>query len=153
MSASVTVKNGQPLRDKLGKFTSTVPDTLNRALFSAAAAIMQKAQALIMDSSAKSGIMYPGARNRSSAPGEAPATQTGALQSSIKMEPADTGVGYRVFADENIALYAGYLEFGTHDKDGTVRIAPRPFLRPAVDFVSPTVQQLVSDAWKATYGE
>ena len=146
----VTIKNGQALRDKLGKFTAKVPLLLNQALFTAAAAVAKEAQRLLQDNAGKTGILYPELRNRSSAPGEAPALQTGALASSIKFEPS--GAGYRVYADENIAPYAGWLEHGHFDESGKHWTEPRPFMQPAFDTVKPTVDELVSGAWKATFG-
>lgn len=74
----------------------------------------------------KSGREYP-RRNRASAPGEAPARQTGTLQASIS-EPRVGKVGRKVVGVLFIAApYAGYLE------RGTPRIKPRPFVRPAIE--------------------
>jgi len=77
---------------------------------------------------AKSGAVYtrsPGQnlspRHQSSAPGQAPATDTGTLVSSIKAESKDlTG---RVYSDLE---YAFWLEFGT------LKMEPRPYLNPAL---------------------
>lgn len=60
---------------------------------------------------------------RASAPGEAPAIDTGNLVNSL--ETRKTGVGSAVV--EAGAEYAAALEFGTR------KMAPRPFLRPAAD--------------------
>jgi hypothetical protein len=63
--------------------------------------------------------------HRASAPGEAPATDTGLLATSgytEKKGSADYEVGFT-------AEYAQKLEFGTPGG----KIAPRPFLRPAVE--------------------
>ncbi|MCX7689046.1 MAG: hypothetical protein N2045_13870 [Fimbriimonadales bacterium] len=82
-----------------------------------------------------SGIMHPGNRVPSSAPGDPPARQTGHLQESIK---------YVIDRQKLIAVvgpfegpptvirpkpvpYAALLEYGTR------HIAPRPFVRPALE--------------------
>lgn len=78
----------------------------------------------------KSGIHYPSLPNQSSAPGEAPAVQSGALYGSGEAE----GRGLSVivgFSDEK----AVWMELGTS------RIAPRPFLRPAFDEERPKAIQ------------
>jgi HK97 gp10 family phage protein len=68
------------------------------------------------------GRFYSGAQTRSSAPGEAPAVQTGNLVRSIasdKPRALTRDVGTNV-------KYGVYLEFGTR------KMAPRPFLKPAL---------------------
>ena len=74
----------------------------------------------------KAGITYekynPRRSHRASAPGQAPATDTGRLVSSISQERtghAEAEVGSTV-------EYSKFLEFGTRDMD------ERPWLRPAV---------------------
>ncbi len=71
------------------------------------------------------------APHQASAPGEAPAIDTGNLVNSIQVEltgPAAAVVYTNV-------EYAPYLEFGTIDME------PRPFLQPAVDAVTAAVAQ------------
>jgi len=58
-----------------------------------------------------------------SAPGEAPAVDTGALRASGYVEPVQPGTWEVGFTAE----YAAAEEFGTP------RIEPRPYLRPAVE--------------------
>ncbi len=72
-----------------------------------------------------------GIEHRASAPGEAPAIDTGNLVNSIATEltgPASAVVFTNV-------EYAPYLEFGTKD------IAPRPFLQPAVEAVTAALER------------
>lgn len=74
----------------------------------------------------KTGKQYrkyaPKRMHRASAPGQAPATDTGRLASSIVADI--TGLTAEVSAD---VQYAAPLEFGT------VNMEPRPFLEPALE--------------------
>ena len=75
-------------------------------------------------------------KHQASAPGEAPATDTGTLASSIyfeKTSPRVATIGSRL-------AYAAYLEFGTQ------RIAPRPSWTPSVEKMQPKLNQRVSRA-------
>jgi HK97 gp10 family phage protein len=73
----------------------------------------------------KSGHLYD--NHQASAPGEAPAVDTGTLLNSLtsELEGPGTAVVYT-----NVE-YASYLEYGTS------RMAARPFLTPAVEAVRP----------------
>ena len=74
----------------------------------------------------KSGIVYkktdPKRTHRASAPGEAPATDTGRLANSIQ-----ANIGGRKAEVFTIVEYAPWLEFGTQ------KIQPRPFMFPALE--------------------
>ena len=74
----------------------------------------------------KSGLVYektsPKRTHRASAPGEAPATDTGRLANSINAEI--DGKKAEIVADTE---YAAWLEFGTQS------IEPRPFMIPAME--------------------
>lgn len=61
--------------------------------------------------------------HRSSAPGEAPAVDTGTLINSI---------GVKMPNELLAVVYAG-VEYALHLELGTVRIAPRPFMLPAME--------------------
>lgn len=71
---------------------------------------------------AKSGQQYysNGARHQSSAPGQAPANNTGALVRSIKVKKNKNDATISIKKD-----YAIFLEFGTS------KMRPRPFIIPA----------------------
>lgn len=58
---------------------------------------------------------------------------TGATQSSIRAEPdgLEAAVGPHTH-------YSPYLERGTHNRDGSVKMRARPFMGPALDAVAPT---------------
>lgn len=67
-----------------------------------------------------------GAAHQASAPGEAPAIDSGLLANSIQ-----TAVVSPLLAQVRIgAEYASYLEFGTR------RMSPRPYVQPAIDAIS-----------------
>jgi HK97 gp10 family phage protein len=74
----------------------------------------------------KTGRVYRrgGVEHQASAPGEAPASDTGRLAGSITTEYFPDQLRGRVTARTG---YAAYLEFGTQ------RMEPRPFMRPAQD--------------------
>lgn len=95
-------------------------------------AVMKETRRLI-ESGPKTGRKYSGLPNRSSAPGEAPANQSGRLVRSgyHKVRGWDQlEVGERIH-------YAAYLE---HDQTGR-RIAPRPHLRTAIAIKGRDVQR------------
>jgi hypothetical protein len=90
--------------------------------------IQARAQMAIMNPP-KSGRIYRrgNVAHQASAPGEAPATDTGNLVNSAytkKLGQADYETGFT-------AEYAAHLEFGAPN----AHIAPRPYLRPAVEAV------------------
>lgn len=92
---------------------------------------------LAVQSPPKTGRVYPrpgGKRHQASAPGEAPATDTGNLVNSIGMRPAGKD-SYAVFAR---AKYALGLEVGT------ARVAARPFLVPALLRVRPVLEKAIA---------
>ena len=74
--------------------------------------------------------------HRASAPGEAPATDTGTLVSSI----AYRKVSLMTAEVESRLDYATFLEFGTVNMD------PRPSWTPAVEAAGPKLQQRVTAA-------
>jgi len=69
-----------------------------------------------------------GRKHQASAPGEAPANRTGRLAKSVGYK----ATGHHTLEVGEEAEYAEYLERGTHNKDGSVRMAPRPHLQVAV---------------------
>jgi len=82
----------------------------------------------------KSGIEYqkysPRRKHRASAPGEAPATDTGRLANSIQADIQ--GKQATVFTNLE---YAPWLEFGTQEME------PRPFMVPAMEKERPKFEQ------------
>lgn len=79
----------------------------------------------LMNESPRSGRVYTrrGVSHRASAPGEPPAPDTGRLRQSLRTEyNRELLMGTAIAS----TAYAQALEFGTS------RIAPRPFMRPAL---------------------
>jgi HK97 gp10 family phage protein len=89
----------------------------------------------------KSGRIYTrrGIEHQASAPGEPPATDTGALIASGR---ADAVMGPRWVRGvvEFKAPYAVHLEYGTRN------MAPRPFLNPAIERNRRRINQLIARA-------
>ena len=71
-----------------------------------------------------------------SAPGEAPATDTGYLASHLQFKIDSDGLGADV---ESTAEYSAYLEFGTS------KMAERPFLQPALEEARPKIRRLAKN--------
>lgn len=98
----------------------------------------------LIQSPPKTGRVYQrrGVLHQASAPGEPPASDTGALvqMSGTRYEP-DQLTGVVTFH----AAYAAALEFGT------VRIEPRPFLRPALAHNIAQIEKNVADEVKKVF--
>jgi len=72
-------------------------------------------------------------RHQASAPGEAPATDSGRLVSHINFALSMRGMVASIGVhDLSNIVYARRLEFGGRDSRG-IYIAPRPYARPALD--------------------
>lgn len=95
-----------------------------RGVVRATESVKAEAVSLILDTP-KSGRTYVrrGVSHQASAPGEAPASDTGRLVNSIRTEYDTAALTGRVVAS---ARYAAPLEYGTQ------KMKPRPFLRPAL---------------------
>lgn len=97
----------------------------------ASAAKMDRSAKLLIDRGVKSGKRY--GRHQTSAPGEAPATHTGRLIQSITWQVLNQGFTVEIGSPLD---YAAFLE------EGTQRMDPRPWLKPAYD---QQVDAIVSD--------
>jgi len=120
----------------------TSPEILQEACNNAA--LLTKSEAVkLIQRGPKTGKTYQRrtVKHQASAPGEAPASDTGMLASSIKADtqpPAATRHP-RALAGSTIE-YADHLEFGTS------KIKPRPFMFPAYLTVKPKIGKLVKAA-------
>lgn len=122
---------------------------LNHAWKEAGIIVTEKLRYMIRNGP-RTGRVYTfrGRKHQASAPGEVPANRTGRLAKSV---------GYLVSGHDDMqvgeeAEYAGYLENGTHNKDGSLRMAPRPHLRVAVNEtqtqVMNTLIKFIGEAYK-----
>jgi len=86
----------------------------------------------------KTGELYKRGKrmHQASAPGEAPAIDTGLLVNSI----ATAQEGPLRYSVAAAAEYAIHLEYGTH------KMAARPFMRPAMERAKPVLRDLVAKA-------
>lgn len=95
----------------------------------------------------KTGRTYPPIRGRrgsphtASAPGEAPATDTGRLANSI-----------RTAKDGRSHLVGTSLEYGLHLEFGTTRMEPRPWLVPAVSEATNRLAARIAEALRTLRG-
>ncbi len=116
---------------------------VKKRLLKAALMVERKAKELMAE--AKHGRWYlkpnTSAMYQASAPGEAPAVRTGVLQSSVSHTQPKMGIDgiIHCYVGSDID-YALYLELGVKRQDigieaegGDWRVAPRPWLRPALD--------------------
>lgn len=103
-----------------------------RALLKTGIAIVREAKESMARS--KRGIMHPGAKRRSSAPGEPPAAQHGGagLQGRINYEKLHKGDTIRIGTN---------LDYGRELEFGRPGVAARPWLRPAVEAKKGTFEQ------------
>lgn len=95
----------------------------------------------------KTGRVYKrGKRGRvhvASAPGEAPATDTGRLVNSVGTKALGNGRVVQVKAGGSSSVgYAADLEFGTD------KMAPRPFMRPALKKATPEIEKVMGKSLK-----
>jgi len=68
--------------------------------------------------------------HRASAPGEAPARDTGTLANAVGIRQIGN-MSWEVYVKQPASKYAAALEFGSPRR----RLAPRPFMRPALERV------------------
>lgn len=128
-----------------GPSTAMLADKIEKAVQDGLMAIALNAQSYAQQSvlkGPKTGRLYKrgSVTHRASAPGEAPANDTGFLVQTIRAEPIEGEVAARLIAD---APYAISLE------KGTTKMEPRPFIGPAGEKASaeaPAILQAYMDA-------
>jgi len=137
MSAiSLSVSNVKELQAAIKAIGGKAERNVSRAIEATALGINRDVKDAIQRGD-KTGRVYQRGNitHRASAPGEAPATDTGTLVSSIYYEPQS---GLLSMIGSRLA-YAYYLEFGT------MRIAPRPSWMPAVEANRDKFNRLVEE--------
>ena len=115
---------------------AAVEDAVDRALRDGAEGVAETARTSILGGApAGSVTVRDGRAHVASAPGQPPASDSGALAASIAVEASADG--YDIVAS---APYAATLELGG------VHILPRPFLRPALDAHRDAIREAVIEA-------
>jgi HK97 gp10 family phage protein len=124
---SVEVLNVERLRRRLARMSDAVTRHAREAIAQSAEAIETDAKQSI-ERGPKTGRLYersdPRRSHRASAPGQAPATDSGRLGRNITHVVDPDGLGASV---ESRATHSRALEFGTTD------MAARPFMHPAFE--------------------
>lgn len=127
MRISAVVRGADQLAARFARAGAGASGAVMVALEESAQIVSAEAVRLVLDGP-KSGIVYekynPRRSHQASAPGEAPANDLGHLAGSILIDRAELPRARITIAA--LAKYAPFLEFGTS------RLAPRPFLRPAL---------------------
>ena len=139
MSVTIKLEGAKELQVALRNLSDEVLEQVGKAV--TGTAIMLRADVVErIQRGPASGVVYskknPNRVHQASAPGEAPATDTGRLANSIEFDqigPLTATVGSSL-------LYALYLEYGTS------RMAPRPYFRPAVEAVRPMFERALERA-------
>jgi hypothetical protein len=137
MTAQLTLTGVDGVQEALRKFGANAEREIEKAVTATAFQVDAEIKRSIQRGP-KTGRTYRRGTtsHQASAPGEAPATDRGALVSSItfrKITPLTSQVESRLD-------YASYLEFGTQF------IAPRPAWLPAIEKAQPDFARRVADA-------
>jgi len=103
--------------------TAELTEEFRRRLFKAGAVAASHCRRILSTSSRANGP---------SSPGDPPHADTGRLRNSVTHDVVNRGDGELVAVIGTNVEYAPHLQFGTKNKDGSVRISPRPFIDVAV---------------------
>lgn len=139
----IAVTGASNLINSLERLKKEKQKKLNTALKVSAYLVQGTARKKILRD-AKTGRAYRS--HIASAPGEAPANDTGNLASNISVVLDNVEQVATVIAK---TPYAGALEFGSYRKFGNgtaVYVAPRPFLAPALDENFPQIKLIIRKA-------
>lgn len=140
MDFSVKIEGLDKLEGASAQLRQRAADEINKAVFASAQQIRTEAIKSVQDGN-KSGRTYRrrSVTHRASAPGEAPASDTGRLVNSIQAYASGNGEALTV-AGRGTVMYAPLLEFGTS------KIAPRPFMVPALEKSKAWITNRLQDA-------
>lgn len=107
--------------NRLPELAQKLPKAVGRIVWRTANEL--RTSAMVRMEGPKGGRLYRS--HRASAPGEAPAIDTGNLRGSIAA----------MMVNQTLAIVAVNTEYGIYLEYGTRKMAPRPYIRPAVDEV------------------
>ncbi|MBP3958341.1 HK97 gp10 family phage protein [Gemmata sp. G18] len=139
MDFTVSVSGPDPA--KWGAKARVIEMEVKKALLASAQRVEKEAKESIARGP-KSGRLYQrrSVTHRASAPGEAPATDTGRLINSINSYLDSTALSSFVVAGRGIVTYARHLEYGT------ANMAERPFMAPALERSKPFIRERMAKA-------
>lgn len=135
--------------DKLDKATADIQKAvaveLDKALYASAQQVVTEAKKSVLEGG-KSGRVYKRRTviHQASAPGEAPASDTGRLVNSLHAE-AGQGEALAIAGGSSV-VYANMLEFGTS------KMAARPFMFPAFEKSKAWIMARLQDAVRRAIG-
>jgi hypothetical protein len=145
-SFKIDVKGLKVVDGQLASLPVQLRQAIGKGLMATALVARSDAQRRILDGP-KTGRVYqksnPKRTHRASAPGEAPANDLGFLASQIFAEPSSEPMTVNLTSR---APYSVYLEYGT------MRIRPRPFLRPAAEFAAKQGSEIVGAYVQQVFG-
>jgi hypothetical protein len=145
----MTVQNQEAVQEALRRFGQKAENELQKAVNATATTVMNDIRKAIQGPPKTGRIYQRGTKtHQASAPGEAPANDTGALASAIiytNPNPLTAIVAVRAGdinknSKSKPLKYAYWLEYGTR------KIKPRPSWRPAVEKNMPLFQKLIDAA-------
>lgn len=128
IAIQANVEGANEVRQAIVRLQQRISHGLHDAVYEGAQVAREWVEQQMHDT--KGGIHWSNLPYRSSAPGEVPASQFGALQESLDVEYGSrkSDRATAVFsAGSARAPYAAELEFGSY------KVLPRPFMRPSVD--------------------
>lgn len=140
MDFSVEIKGLDGIGRAGDTIRQSVADELNKAVFVSAQRVATEAKKSVLEGN-KSGHTYKrrSVFHRASAPGEAPASDTGRLVGSIHADMAGPGEATAIAGSSSVK-YARMLEFGT------TKMAARPFFFPALEKSKAWIRDRLQDA-------
>lgn len=147
MEFSVKIEGLDRIERSTDAIKARAKNEIEKALYASAKRVEGDAKRSIL-SGEKTGRIYRRGSivHRASAPGEAPASDTGRLVNSINsyLNRAAGGLEAFIVAGRGTVRYARMLEFGT------IKMAARPFMFPALEknkaWISDRIQQAMQKA-------
>lgn len=141
-----SIKGLTQLLAKIEGLKDAAPKAVAKGLYVGGLKVEENAKRSIMSGDKHGRVYLKGKkktiRHVASAPGEAPANDTGRLVNSIRTEAGEDVV--RISAGSGAVKYATALEFGTN------KMAPRPFMGPALKDATPFIVEQVTKAVQET---